>query len=413
MTALAAPAALTRSPRLSQGVTLTSVFVGLAVGYPSVFGATSTAFVLPLTHAFGWGRLVPSLMFTSAMLGVCLASLVLGRVIERIGVPVTAAVSAVGLGVALLLLSRLTGSRSEAFAIAFVAGLLGSGTGVGLYVTIVPRQFSRRLGLALGVAVVGQSLGSILMPWLVVSTTASAGWRTAYVLLAVVHVTVSLVVAVAIGTILRQRSTQAVPCVAADGTAPGAASRTSAFWGLAFVIFLQTLAMFGITVHLFPIYADRGVAAAHLPMLVLLVSIGMALGRLGAGLLLDRADARRVAATLFALGAAGIAWLALTKAASRLEMWGPTLLIGLALGGESDILAYLARRYFGLRHYAVIYNRLLIGFFLGSMVGPLVLGWSFDNLPRGPLALWLLAASAGLAAVSALALPPTRRPLYG
>ena len=393
-------------PRLRsrQAATIATVFIGLSVGYPSVFGATSTAFVLPLTREFGWGRLVPSLMFTCAMLGVCVASFFLGRVIERIGAAATAAISSVGLAVALMLLSRLDGAVAPAFALALAAGLLGSGTGVGLYVSTVPAWFSRRLGLALGVSVVGQSLGSVLMPWAVLSVTATAGWRTAYWALGLVHLTVTLIVAAVMRMMAPPRAV-ATDAPVADGMTPGTAFRAPGFWALALVIFLQTLAMFGMTVHLFPIYADRGVAATGLPILLLLVSLGMALGRLGAGVLLDRLDPRHVAAALFALGAMGIAWLALTTTASRFDMWVPTLLIGLALGGESDILAYLARRYFGLRHYATIYNRLLIGFFLGSMAGPVIVGWSFDNLAHGPLALWLLTGSATLAAFGALALP--------
>ena len=247
-----------------QAATIATVFVGLAVGYPSVFGATSTAFVLPLTREFGWGRLIPSLMFTCAMLGVCVASFFLGRVIERIGAAATAAISSVGLAVALILLSRLEGAVEPAFALAFAAGLLGSGTGVGLYVSTVPASFSRRLGLALGVSVVGQSIGSVLMPWIVISITATAGWRTAYVALGLIHLTVTLIVAAAMRTVAR------APVIATgaplrDGVSPRSAFLSPAFWGLAIVVFLQTLAMFGMTVHLFPIYADRGIAAGSLP----------------------------------------------------------------------------------------------------------------------------------------------------
>ena len=391
--------------RVRQSATIASVFVGLAVGYPSVFGATSTAFLLPLTAAFGWGRLIPSLMFTCAMFGVSVASLVLGRVMTRFGAPSTAAASSVGLSVALLALSRMTGSVPLALGLAFVAGLLGSGTGIGLYVSVMPPLFVRRLGLALGCAVVGQSVGSILMPSMVVAITAASGWRAAYVGLAAVHLVVTLTVAL----LLRSLGGGAATARRLDrptiDMSPAAALRSPTFWTLAVVIFLQTVAMFGMTVHLFPIFADRGVAAAYLPSLLIMVSIGMAVGRLGAGILIDRQDARRVAASLFALGASGIAWLAVAHGATRLDMALPPLLIGLALGGESDILAYLTRRYFGLKHYPVIYNRLLVGFFLGSMTGPVVVGWSFDHLARGPLPLWLLAGSAALAAVGALLLP--------
>ena len=113
-----------------------------------------------------------------------------------------------------------------------------------------------------------------------------------------------------------------------------------------------------------------------------------------------------------------VAWLAtLTPATVGVgaAMLLPPMLVGVALGSETDILAYFGRRLFGLAHYAVIYNRLLIGYFLGTMAGPLVLGWAFDHLAQPRTGLWVLAASCGLATVVALALPPVRhlRPAGG
>lgn len=40
----------------------------------------------------------------------------------------------------------------------------------------------------------------------------------------------------------------------------------------------------------------------------------------------------------------------------------------------------MIRRLFGLRGYASIYNRALIGYYLGAIAGPLMVGWSSDRL---------------------------------
>ena len=78
------------------------------------------------------------------------------------------------------------------------------------------------------------------------------------------------------------------------------------------------------------------------------------------------------------------------------------------MGSESDIIAYMARQLFGLRHYAVIFNRLLVGFFIGAMLGPLLLGWAFDHLADPRLGLWALASSCALATLIAATLPRVR-----
>ena len=53
-------------------------------------------------------------------------------------------------------------------------------------------------------------------------------------------------------------------------------------------------------------------------------------------------------------------------------------LIGLGNGAEGEVLAYLVGRYFGLRAFGAIYASALSAFTLGGVVGPLLMGFSFD-----------------------------------
>jgi len=53
-------------------------------------------------------------------------------------------------------------------------------------------------------------------------------------------------------------------------------------------------------------------------------------------------------------------------------------LVGLGLGAEVDIIAYLVSRYFGLRYFGEIYGLAFGAFLLAGALGPLVMGASFD-----------------------------------
>ena len=53
-------------------------------------------------------------------------------------------------------------------------------------------------------------------------------------------------------------------------------------------------------------------------------------------------------------------------------------LLGLAWGGEGDVLAYLVCRYFGLQCFGSIYGLLLTIHLLGGVVGPYLGGIGFD-----------------------------------
>ena len=406
------PAApLARAPGAS-AIAVIACFAGEALGYACTYGATSTTFVLPLTKAFGWGRIVPSFMYAGAMLGVVVASVWLGRVIERFGEARVALASGLCLAAVMATMARMGGSPGAAVFLAFLAGLLGAGTGVGLYVAILPRWFDRHLGRALGIAVIGQSAGAAVMSPLAARVIATEGWRSAYLALAAIELAGAVMVAMLLWWLARKRHDAPTGTFAAErtGLTLNEAAGTRAFWLLQAAILLQTLGMFGISLHLFPLYHDLGVTWSALPKITVATALGMAGGRIISGLLLDRLDPRLVAAGLFLTGAAAAAWLALlTGVQSPWLLYIPPALVGFALGSETDVLAYMGRRLFGLRHFAAIYNRLLIGYFLGTMAGPLVIGWCFDHLARPHLALLGLAASCAVAAGIALALPEMER----
>jgi MFS transporter, OFA family, oxalate/formate antiporter len=61
-------------------------------------------------------------------------------------------------------------------------------------------------------------------------------------------------------------------------------------------------------------------------------------------------------------------------------------LLGFAAGAESDLIAFLAARYFGMAHFGKIYGMLYMPFGLFSAISPLVYGivrdrtGSYDNM---------------------------------
>ena len=408
---MSAPVGVAR--RREKLTAICAVFVGLAVGYPSSYVATATAFILPLTAEFGWGRTVPSLMSVSSMLGIALASIWLGRVIERYGAAAVAASSGMSLALVMALLSTLSGSPSTAVGLCFFAGALGAGTSVGLYLSILPNWFDRDLGRALGLSIIGLSVGVMTMPALAATLIASHGWRSAYLVLATIQLAVTLGTALALVTLRRapRDPDPTGPLASQSGMQLSQALKSRSFWTLALIFFLATAGIFGASLHLFPLFADRGVARAMLPTVAVAVGVGSLVGRLTSGFLLDRVDARTVAATTFSIGATAIFWVALSgQVRTPVSIYLPPLLLGMALGAESDVLAYMVRRLYGLRHCAAIYNRLLVSYYLGAIAGPLALGWAFDHLGDSRPVIVGRAASCLVATLATDTLPPPPRP---
>ena len=56
-----------------------------------------------------------------------------------------------------------------------------------------------------------------------------------------------------------------------------------------------------------------------------------------------------------------------------------TVLCGMGLGAEGDLLGYFVSRYFGLRSFGTIYGFMIGIFSLGNGVGPFLMGLAYDN----------------------------------
>ena len=54
------------------------------------------------------------------------------------------------------------------------------------------------------------------------------------------------------------------------------------------------------------------------------------------------------------------------------------VLVGLGMGAEVDLIAYLQSRYFGLRAFGQIYGYLFAVFTVGTGLGPFLMGAAYD-----------------------------------
>jgi predicted MFS family arabinose efflux permease len=100
-------------------------------------------------------------------------------------------------------------------------------------------------------------------------------------------------------------------------------------------------------------------------------------GRPLIGFLLDRIFAPYVAAAFLLAPIAGLPLL--TNGSGAAPAIGAALL-GLALGAEIDLIAFLTTRYLGQRAFGEIYGYLFMAFVLGSSIGQFLGDLSFDGL---------------------------------
>jgi MFS family permease len=372
--------------------------VGLFWGVPvTVF--SFTVFLKPLMQEFHAGRAAVSLGYTLHLVVGALSNPLAGWLIERHGARKVILPAAAIFGTLLLSTVAFSASLSRLYIFYAALGFVIPGLGPLPYGCVVSHWFDRRRGLALGLMMVGIGSGAMIMPSFAQQLVARFGWRAAYVILGGAVLVIS--VPVVAGFIKEKpqdlgllpdgappKNCAAASLAAVHGLSAQAAWRTETFWVMVCAFFLVSASVQGCLVHTTTMLTDRGISAQRAALGSSLAGSSVLIGRVFTGYLLDRLFAPRVAAAFFGAAALGIGllWLGTTTLA-----FAGAFLVGLGLGAEVDIIAYLTSRYFGLRAFGQIYSWAFAAFALAGALGPLIMGASFDRTGsyRGALVTFL------------------------
>jgi cyanate permease len=231
----------------------------------------------------------------------------------------------------------------------------------------------------------GIGMGAMITPTVAQTLIARFGWRTAYsifgalILLICWPVVAWLVKEWPENLGLRADGRSATPNrieEAGHGLTAREAWRSRDFWLMACAFTLVSASVQACVVHMAPMLNDRYLGTRAAVLGSSLIGAAVMIGRLGTGYFLDRVLAARLASTLFALSALGIALL---LAGNREAAFAGAFLVGLGLGAEVDLIPYLASRHFGLRDFGKVYSSLFAAFALAGAVGPLIMGAGFDR----------------------------------
>jgi MFS family permease len=181
---------------------------------------------------------------------------------------------------------------------------------------------------------------------------------------------------------------------------------TQTFWLMVSAFFLVGASVPGCLVHMAAMLTDRGISVQMAALGSSLMGAAVLTGRVGTGYLLDRFFAPCLAAVFFGGAAAGIGLL-WTGGATGVAFVG-AFLVGLGMGAEVDIIAFLISRYFGLRSFGKIYGSVFGAYVLAGALGPLLMGAGFDLTGSYSAPLVALFALTVIAAVLMTRLGPYR-----
>jgi MFS family permease len=179
----------------------------------------------------------------------------------------------------------------------------------------------------------------------------------------------------------------------------GLFAHSESFRMLALTFFFVSIAVLGTVVHFVPMLTDWGLSASKAGATAGLIGVLTIAGRLVVGALLDRAPALVVTRAVLLVVAGGFVVLGMGGAH---DVVLGALVLGLAVGAEVDLMAFLVGRYFPQSSYGQVYGAIYAVFLTGGAIGPALSGYLQDITgdDRAPL----LADAALLSLAAALTL---------
>jgi nitrate/nitrite transporter NarK len=277
----------------------------------------------------------------------------------------------------------------------FSMALSTAGSMVVIY--LVSSWFVKHRGLAIGIALVGTSMGSFLLPTFDPGLIEAYGWRHSFVLNAYMPIVAFLLVLVLVkgtpkhaGTIAVGQSAD-ITDLKAHGMYFREAIRTRSFWAIGFSGFLTYYAIFGFLQN-FVLHLNKSFAypLKDAGKLLGLFSIVAMFAKLVNGALADRFDRHKVF-----LACLGIMLLGVLGLASMKREWvvASAVIIGLGWGGLFTLYNMLAVNNFGLREIGRINGAISFLESIGVGIGSWITGKLFDAYGSYQVAFGVIAAA--------------------
>ncbi len=355
--------------------------LGIAV---SVMHTYTLGALMPAIHAAtGWTRAqISSGPILVSITGILFAPFV-GIAIDRFG---SRRVVLPGLVLYCLAFSALgfTGPQNLSWKVGWaLVGLSFVLVSPTVWTAAVVAEFDKSRGKAIGLALAGTGVGSICEPYIATLLQEHYGWRGAYEWLGVGGLLISFPLVWlffnSIQDVLRKSSSTSVPLdrSALLGVPAREAFLSRRYLQMAVACLFASTSGAAFAVHFVPIVRANGLSAHTAAEIAAGIGFSSIAGRLIGGYLLDRASGPLVGFVSCACGVLVAPTLLLNHGAGA-GLFAASM-VGLSAGMEISVLAYLVPRYFGVRHYGLLFavmNSLVI---VGLGLGPYLGGYLFDR----------------------------------
>jgi MFS family permease len=368
-------------------------------------------FLKPMTDSLhlGRGTISGALSFTIIFSGA--AGVVCGRLVDKYNPRLIITVGAILSGLSYILTSLVT----SLWQLYLIWGIL-MGTGSAFcfipIMAIIPRWFSKRRGMAMGIAMAGSSVGGIIAPLLTQTLISASDWRRTYLILGIIITALATPLAQFIKASPQQAGLKPyggeATAEAKQLQAPqaemsvGQALRTSIFWLFGLVQLGFFFCMVTVMVHIDAHATDMLIPVVVAASILSFISGISAVGRLSIGFVADRIGGRLTLTVCLSLMTLAIVWLLFTNKVWMFYLFA--VVFGLGNGGFLTLVPLVTVELFGLTSLGVIVGALTFVGMIGETIGAPLSGQIFQLTNSYSLAFIIAASICAMAVILSLTL---------
>ena len=375
-----------------------------------VFAFSAPAFLMPFLYSeviqeFGWTREQAVILASWKYVTGSIVAIVVGRFIDVIGVRrVLIVVSAIG-GMALMSFLFTAGLTSY-YAAGMMLGFSGAGTMVAIKV-LISRTFHASQGTAMGIAMLGTSIGGFVVPFAATFLMGEYGWRLGSAILSagIWLVAMPLMIFVLTDHSFRDRSdgAPAVKSAAFDWTIAQRFATDHRFWLIFFAVLAAGFVDQAFILHqVLYLREDRGLSPSLVATAVGGISLLGFVCRPLVGSLFDAFSTRGVSFSYIVLATSGLLALG---ALNPMLLW--VFVVFRAIGHSAVLLdtLVLAKHTFGLGNIGILLGIYTAAVNIGFAAGPPVVAriYSMTGSYTVPFIV-----CAGIAVFAAIVLAPVQ-----
>jgi len=370
---------------------VTGAFLILAVNYGTRY--SFGIFLKPMSDEYGWSRSIVSLGVSCNMLAYSVFTFFIGQMVDRIRPSHIITMGAWAVSLGLVMVSFAANPLVFYLVYGLFCGLGAAGLGIVVCISSVAKWFHEKRGVAVGIASMGISVGTMTLTPLSGYIAKTYGWRQGFLALAILSFTIGILVsrllfrksAVKVSTETTKHGTEeekapfsSLSLSSLSQFFTGFLVADKQFWIISLSFGFAYLTIMSVFVHQVPYAIDLDIPPISAASSLAFLSLAAFGGQFFFGWLTDRArDTKYVVAFGFLMMALGM--LILLNIHSVTMLYLSSMVFGFGYGCMAPLPSIILAERFGDKTLGSLYGKFTFLIGIGGSIGPFGAGYMYDQ----------------------------------